>query len=106
MPLDIWLIAEYAVGVRFIVLEGLTRSGKSTLTKQPFVLASRPSADIELDQFLRRPVDPDIEYMTAIDIEAAIRAVAEAYRTAPLVIIEGPIVSPVIEPVLLSIPSR
>ena len=101
-----WLTAEHAIGVRFIVLEGLMRSGKSTLTGQPFALASRQSVSIELDRFLRKPVDPNTEYMTAIDVEAATKAVAEAYRTAPLVIVEGPIVSPVIEPVLLSIPSR
>ena len=38
-------------------------SGKSLLTKQPFGLGTRQSANIELDRFLRAPVNPDNDYM-------------------------------------------
>jgi hypothetical protein len=101
-----WLTAEYTAGARFLVLEGLMNSGKSMLTKQPFVLGARQSVNIELDNFLRQPVDPDTEYMDAFDIDAATAAVMEAYRTTPLVIAEGPIGWPVVQCILQEIPRR
>lgn len=101
-----WLTAEYTARARFLVLEGLMNSGKSMLTEQPFVLGARQSVNIELDDFLRRPVDPDTEYMDAIDIDAATATVMEAYRTAPLVIAEGPMVWPVVQCILQEIPRR
>jgi chloramphenicol 3-O-phosphotransferase len=50
-----WLTAACAAGVRFVVLEGLMRSGKSCLTEQPFALGMSQSVNIELDGFLRKP---------------------------------------------------
>jgi hypothetical protein len=44
-----WLTAACAAGVRFVVLEGLMRSGKSCLTEQPFALGMSQSVNIELD---------------------------------------------------------
>jgi hypothetical protein len=99
-----WLTAECAAGVRVLVLEGLMNSGKSRLTEQPFVIGTRQLVNIELDRFLRRPVDPDTEYLDAFDIDAATATVMEAYRTAPLVIAEGPIGGPVVQRILQEIP--
>jgi hypothetical protein len=101
-----WLASEWNAGIRFVVLEGLMGSGKSMLIKQPFALGTRQSVNIELDQFLRRPVDPDVEYMDALDVDAATATVTQAYRTAPLVIAEGPMGWPVVQRVLQEIPRR
>jgi hypothetical protein len=88
-----------------VVLEGLMTSGKSYLTEQPFALGTGQSVTIELDEFLRKPVNPDTEYMDAIDVDAASARIMEAYRTAPLVIAEGPTAWPVVRRVLQEIPS-
>lgn len=95
-----WLTAACAAGVRFVVLEGLMRSGKSCLTEQPFALGMSQSVNIELDGFLRKPVNPDTKYMDAIDVDAASARIIEAYRTAPLVIVEGPVAWPIVQRVL------
>jgi hypothetical protein len=95
-----WLTAACAAGVRFVVLEGLMRSGKSCWTEQPFALGMSQSVNIELDGFLRKPVNPDTKYMDAIDVDAASARIIEAYRTAPLVIAEGPMAWPVVRRVL------
>jgi hypothetical protein len=78
----------------------------SKLTQQPFALGSRYSKSVELDHFLRRPVALETEYITALDVEAAIKSITEACRIAPLVIVEGPIVWPVVEPILRAGHSR
>jgi hypothetical protein len=100
-----WLRAECTAGARFIVLEGLMRSGKSYLTEHPFALGTGQSVNIELDRFLRAPVNPDTEYMDAIDVDAAITTIMKAYRIAPLVIADGPMAWPVVRPILHEIPS-
>jgi hypothetical protein len=97
-----WLTAQCAAGVRFVVLEGLMRSCKSYLTEQPFALGTGQSLNIELDDFLRRPVNHDTEYMHAIDVDAAIANIMEAYRTGPLVIAEGPMAWPVVRGIEIS----
>jgi hypothetical protein len=97
-----WLTAQWVAGVRFVVLEGLMGSGLSYLTEQPFALDMAEAANIELDDFLRKPVNPDIEYMDAIDVDAAITSIMEAYRTAPLVIVEGPMAWPVVRGIEMS----
>src|SRR5262249_55598032 len=74
------------------------------ISKQPFALGSGQSVNIELDDFLRKPVDPDTKYMDAIDIDAASAAIMEAYRTAPLVLAEGPVGWPVVRRALQEIP--
>jgi hypothetical protein len=89
-----WLTREQGSGARLVILEGLMKSGKSKLTKEPLVLG-HPIRAIELDHFLRRPVNPDTAYMDAIDIEAATLAIKNAMATASLVIAEGPMAWPV-----------
>jgi len=90
-----WLSAEWAVGARIVVLEGLMGSGKSMLTKQSFALGTQQSMSVEVDHFLRKPVDPNTAYMDAIDVEAASASILTALRQSPLVIIEGPMAWPV-----------
>jgi hypothetical protein len=89
-----WLAQEWGSGARLVIVEGLMKSGKSTLTKEPIVLFDKRSRIIELDYFLRRPVNPDTEYMAAVDIEAATSAIRQA-MTAAMVIAEGPMAWPV-----------
>jgi hypothetical protein len=89
-----WLAREWEAGARLVIVEGLMKSGKSTLTKEPIVLLDKRSRTIELDQFLRRPVNPETEYMAAIDIDAATSAIRQA-MTAAIVIAEGPMAWPV-----------
>jgi hypothetical protein len=89
-----WLAQAWGSGARLVIVEGLMKSGKSTLTKEPIVLFDKRSRTIELDRFLRRPVNPDAEYMAAIDIEAATSAIRQA-MTAAMVIAEGPMAWPV-----------
>ena len=66
-----------------MVLEGLITSGKSYLTEQPFALSTGQSVNIELDGFLRKPVNPDTEYMGAIGGAANEGADAPSPREAP-----------------------
>jgi hypothetical protein len=80
-------------------------AGKSRLTEQPFAIAPGQSVNIELDGFLRKPVNHDTEYMEAIDIDAASAAIREAYRTAPIVVAEGPMAWLVIQSIVQEIPS-
>jgi hypothetical protein len=91
-----WLKVQHAAGIRFVVLEGLKGSGKSYLTDQPFALGIEQSVHIELDSFLRKPVDETTEYMAAIDADAANLTIMQMYRTAPIVIAEGPMAWPVV----------
>jgi hypothetical protein len=101
-----WVTREWSTGTRFVILEGLMGSGKSMLTKQPFALDTQQSTNIEVDEFLRAPVDPDLEYMEAIDIGAANKAIQEAIQVSPLVIAEGPMVWPVVQRALKEIPTH
>ena len=90
-----WLSAEWAAGVGLVVLEGLMMSGKSYLLKQPFKLGSQVSVNIELDRFLRRPVDPNLEYMDAIDVSAARASLGAARKSHVIVVIWELVRSPV-----------
>ena len=90
-----WLVGEWRSGARLVIIEGLMKSGKSRLTKEPFTIVGRQSTNIELDKFLRAPVNPDIEYMEAIDLDAATAAIWQAMRISPPVIVEGPMAWPV-----------
>lgn len=78
-------------------------SGKSLLTKQPFGLGTRQSANIELDRFLRAPVNPDNDYMVAFNMDAATAAMMEALRISPLVL-AGPVAWPVVRLIVQGIP--
>jgi hypothetical protein len=81
-------------------------SGKSMLTKQPFVLGKRQSVNVELDQFLRAPVNSANEYMDAIDVDAATATMSEALRLSSLVIAEGPLAWPVVQRTLQVVPAH
>jgi hypothetical protein len=87
-------------------VEGLMSSGKSYLTERPFLLGTGHSVNIELDSFLRKPVDDAVKYMAAIDSDAAIKVIMEASCTAPMVIAEGPMAWPVVSEVLLDVSSH
>jgi len=100
-----WLAQEWGAGARLVIVEGLMKSGKSTLTKEPIILFDKRSRTIELDHFLRRPVNPDTEYMAAIDIEAATSAIRQA-MTAAMVIAEGPLAWPVTQRARKEVPPR
>jgi len=100
-----WLAAQCTAGVRLVVLEGLIGAGKSRLTEQPFAIATGQSVNIELDGFLRNPVNHNTEHMDAMDIDAANAAIREAYRTATIVVAEGPMAWPVVQSILQEIPS-
>jgi hypothetical protein len=89
-----WLAQERLAGARLVILEGLMKSGKSELTKEPETL-SPSSNTIELDKFIRKPANPETPYLSAIDIEAANQAIKQAMATAPLVIAEGAMAWPV-----------
>jgi hypothetical protein len=43
--------------------------------------------------------------MEAIDIDSASGAIREAYRTAPIVVAEGPMAWPVVQSIVQEIPS-
>jgi hypothetical protein len=95
-----WLAAACRAGARLIVLEGLTGSGKSHLTERPFSVDKGQSANIEIDQFLRKPVPPTVPYLDAIDRTALQAAVQIALASSvPLVVIEGPMAWPLVEPI-------
>jgi hypothetical protein len=100
-----WIRREGASGARLVVLEGLMQSGKSFLTDKPVMLDGRPSDNIELDQFVPRETNPDIEYMLAIDSGMATAAMRQAMETAPLVIAEGPMAWPVTEIIRAGMPA-
>ena len=101
-----WLIREWAAGARFVILEGLMGSGKSMLTKQPFALGALRSTNIALDKFLRAPVNPDVEYMAAMDIDAATTTMKQAIWMSPLVVAEGPMGWPVAKGTLQEVPAH
>jgi hypothetical protein len=94
-----WLAPECRAGARLVVLEGLTKSGKTTLTKQPFAVGARLSANVELDDFLKRPVPETTAYVDAIDRRAVDAAMRGAIASTPLVIVQGAIAWPLVQPV-------
>jgi hypothetical protein len=99
-----WLASQIENGVRVVVLEGITGAGKTTLTEQPFALgASRQSINIELDDFLRRPVGPGTPYVDAIDRKKLRAAIDAAVVSSPLVVIQGAIAWPIVQPAMLTL---
>ena len=52
-----WLQSECQSGARLIVLEGLTGSGKTTLSERPFSIGAGKSVNIGIDQFCRQSID-------------------------------------------------
>jgi hypothetical protein len=95
-----WLASECRAGARLIVLEGLTGSGKSHLTEQPFAIGTTQSTNIEIDKFLRAPVPPTVPYPDGVD-RAALQAALEKALASPMsvVVIEGPMAWPLVEPI-------
>jgi hypothetical protein len=84
------------------VLEGLTGSGKTTLTERPFLVDGKCSLNIEIDQFFPEdtPIPSGSTYLDAINqqsLQARLRtALASA---ASVVVAEGPMAWPLIEPI-------
>jgi|GEM_PF-3699160 len=74
------------------------QSGKTTLTKQPFAVGARQSVNIELDDFREQPV-PAIAYIDTIDRAAFENGLRTMLASAPLVIVQGAIAWPLIEPI-------
>ena len=90
-------------GIKLVILEGLTASGKTTLTKQPFTLDGRPSTNIEMDDFLPPRVPDATPYLAAIDRSAMLEEIEKALREPSLTILQGAIVWPEVEPVTVRV---
>jgi hypothetical protein len=95
-----WLAIEFRAGTELVILEGLTLSGKTTLTKKPFDLDGRASTNIGMDSFLPPSIAEATPYLTAIDQSAMLDEVQKAISEAPLVILEGAIVWPALAPIV------
>jgi chloramphenicol 3-O-phosphotransferase len=95
-----WLVVESRAGIKLVILEGLTLSGKTTLTKLPFDLDGGPSTNIEMDDFLPpRLSDDATTYLAAIDQSTMLSEIEKALRKPSLVILQGAIVWPAAESV-------
>ena len=94
-----WLQSEWRSGARLIVLEGLPKSGKTTLTKRPFRIDARRSVNIEIDRFFPHNVDLQrLSYVEAINRSALDRDMrAKLGSASPVVVVEGPVAWPLIE---------
>lgn len=76
-----WLGVEFRAGVKLVVLEGLTSSGKTTLTKEPFILDGLASTNIEVDSFLPPTLQNDATpYLAAIDQSAMLVEIERSLR--------------------------
>ena len=89
-----WLATQIGVGVRLVILEGLSGVGKSWLTREPSISDGWAAETIEVDHFRKDPVGSK-SYVSAID-RAALEAAIDAALVSLLaiVIVEGPIVWP------------
>jgi hypothetical protein len=94
----LWLGVEFRAGIKLVILEGMTSSGKTRLTNQPFILDGGPSTNIEMDDFLP-PIllDDATPYLAAIDQAAMLEEVAKALREPSMVILQGAVVWPAVE---------
>jgi predicted nucleotidyltransferase len=91
-----WLAAESAAGVRLVILEGAMLSGKSTLTKQPFVLGDdRRSTSIEIDKLTRETTDES--YVASVRREALDAAVRNGLAASPTMIVQGAVAWPLVQ---------
>jgi hypothetical protein len=50
-----WLATQIGVGVRLVILEGLSGVGKSWLTREPFISDGWAAGTIEVDHFRKDP---------------------------------------------------
>ena len=94
-----WLVSEYRSGARLIVLEGLSGSGKTTLTKLPFSIGVGQSENIAIDQFCYYNIPKGAPYREAVNWVALRKVVRAALGSAPVVVVEGPVAWPLIEPI-------
>jgi hypothetical protein len=97
-----WLATEWRAGARLIVLEGLSDSGKTTLTKSPFLVDGKRSLNIAIDQFF--PADTAMPtgstYLDAINQQSLQARLRKALASAASVVVaEGPMAWPLIEPI-------
>src|SRR5579871_4832168 len=92
-----WLASERRIGAKLVVLEGLTLSGKTTLTKQPFLLGGEHSTNVGMDSFLPKRVADTTAYLEAIDHTAMLERIEQALREPPLIVLEGAIVWPAVQ---------
>jgi hypothetical protein len=95
-----WLALQLQAGTRLVVLEGLSNSGKSYLTAEPFILGECRSINIEMDDFLLRPVLPTTAYDEAIDRSAMKARLANSLEWSPLVVIQAVIAWPLVHSVV------
>jgi hypothetical protein len=96
-----WLQSEWRSGARLIVLEGLRGAGKTTLTKLPFSVDARKSVNISIDNFCRDVTPLKFSYSEAVDQSALRKAMpAKLGSASPLVVVEGPVAWPLIEPIV------
>lgn len=95
-----WLAVELPAGIKLVILEGLTASGKTTLTKLPFVLGGRHSINIAMDSFLPQGVEEGTPYLAALDQSAMLEAIQEALSDPATIILEGAIVRPAVASVI------
>jgi hypothetical protein len=99
-----WLSVELRAGGKLVILEGLTASGKTTLTEQPFIVDGRPSVNIEMDDFLPPCLsDDETPYLASIDHATMLEEVKNALHEPPLVIIQGAIVWPAVQSITAKI---
>ncbi len=95
--------------VRLVVLEGITKSGKTTIVDQPFVASDGSlSKNIGVDDFLppSGTVSPEARFLDVLDHTRLLAAVKAALKSSHLVIVEGAIVRPVIESVVDALGSQ
>ncbi len=101
---EAWITAQHKAGVLLVILEGITHAGKTTLTKLPFKLGSSSySINIDLDDFLSRPVPQSTLYVDAIDCPRLHRATHAAIGSSPLVVVQGAIAWPLVRSVAASL---
>ena len=80
-----WLATQIGVGVRLVILEGLSGVGKSWLTREPFISDGWVAETIEVDHFRKDPVGSK-SYVSAID-RAALEAAIDAALVSLLAIV-------------------
>jgi hypothetical protein len=95
--------------VRLVVLEGITKAGKTTIVEQSFVASDGSlSTNIRIDDFLppSGTVSPEASFLDVLDRTGLLAAIRAALKSSHLVIVEGAIACPVIEPVVDALGSQ
>ncbi|MGZ3309036.1 MAG: hypothetical protein ACXU8R_11000 [Xanthobacteraceae bacterium] len=82
------------------MLEGLMGAGKTALTKPPLRIGTGRSLNIEVDQFFPEETPLKGAYLDVIDRQALQAKLRTALASsAPVVVVEGPLVWPLVEPI-------